>query len=123
MTAIEENLQRLGTDWVDLYQVHRPAPRTPIEEILRVLAGLITAEEVRYIGCSNHPSWQVAEAQHTSSVIASSAFSSYEDEYSLLVGTTEPQLIPAAATTVFGLLPYFSLGKRLYWLISIGVTC
>lgn len=71
ITAIEENLWRLGTDWVDLYQVHRPAPRTPTEEILRVLAGLLTAEKVRYIGCSNYPSWQVAEVQHTGSVIGS----------------------------------------------------
>jgi aryl-alcohol dehydrogenase-like predicted oxidoreductase len=107
MTAVEGNLRRLGTDWVDLHQVHQTAPRTPTEENLWVLDGLVTAGKVRYIGCSNYPSGQVVEAQRTGSVIGSSAFASYQDEESLLVRATESELIPTAVHDGLWLLPYF----------------
>ena len=60
--AVEASLKRMKTDWIDLYQLHRPDPLTPIEETLRALDDLIRQGKVRYIGCSNLPSWQVADA-------------------------------------------------------------
>ena len=65
MTAVEASLRRLKTDWIDLYQLHRPDPLTPIEETLRALDDLVRQGKVRYIGCSNLPAWQVVEAQWT----------------------------------------------------------
>src|SRR5690349_3757679 len=62
MSAVEASLKRLRTDWIDLYQVHRPDALTPIEETLRALDDLVRQGKVRYIGCSNFPSWQVVEA-------------------------------------------------------------
>ena len=65
MNEVEDSLRRLRTDWIDLYQIHQPDPRTPIEETLRALDDLIHQGKVRYIGCSNFPAWQVTEAQWT----------------------------------------------------------
>src|SRR6187397_350859 len=66
MSAVEASLKRLKTDWLDLYQVHRPDPLTPIEETLRALDDLVRAGKLRYIGCSNLPGWEVADAAWTS---------------------------------------------------------
>src|SRR3954453_4056028 len=85
MSAVEASLQRLKTDWVDLYQVHQPDPLTPIEETLRALDDLVRHGKVRYIGCSNFPAWQVVAAQWTSRHHGLNAFISCQDEYSLLV--------------------------------------
>src|SRR5215470_14470038 len=63
MSAVEASLKRLKTDWIDLYQLHRPDPLTPVEETLRALDDLVRAGKVRYIGCSNLPAWQVTAAQ------------------------------------------------------------
>ncbi len=60
--AAEESLKRLATDWIDLYQLHKPDPATPLEETLSALDDLVRAGKVRYIGCSNLPAWQVADA-------------------------------------------------------------
>ena len=65
MSEVEDSLRRLRTDWIDLYQIHQPDPRTPIEETLRALDDLIHQGKVRYIGCSNFPAWQVTEAHWT----------------------------------------------------------
>jgi aryl-alcohol dehydrogenase-like predicted oxidoreductase len=109
MSAAEASLRRLGTDWIDLYQLHRPDPKTPIEETLRALEDLIQQGKVRYIGCSNLQAWQVVEAQWTASKIASHAFISCQDEYSLLEREPERELIPAMLKYDLGLLPYFPL--------------
>src|SRR5437763_1837741 len=61
MSAVEDSLRRLKTDWIDLYQLHTPDPLTPIEETLRSLDDLVLQGKVRYIGCSNMPAWQVVE--------------------------------------------------------------
>ncbi|HJW79388.1 MAG TPA: aldo/keto reductase, partial [Beijerinckiaceae bacterium] len=63
--AVEDSLRRLKTDWIDLYQLHRADPLTPIEETLRALDDLVRQGKVRYIGCSNLAAWQVVEAQWT----------------------------------------------------------
>ena len=113
LTAVEDSLRRLRTDWIDLYQVHQPDPRTPVEETLRALDDLVRSGKVRYIGCSNFPAWQVVEAQHTARTIGTSAFVSCQDEYSLLVRKAESELIPAAVQYGLGLLPYFPLASGL----------
>ena len=84
MSAVEDSLRRLRTDWIDLYQIHLPDPRTPIEETLRALDDLIRQGKVRYIGCSNFPAWQVADAQWTAKSCGLNAFISCQDEYSLV---------------------------------------
>jgi len=109
MQAVEASLTRLKTDWIDLYQYHRPDPLTPIDETLRALDDLIRQGKVRYIGCSNMPSWEVATAQWTARDIGAQGFVSAQDEYSLLVRDAEKELIPAATAYGLGLLPYFPL--------------
>jgi aryl-alcohol dehydrogenase-like predicted oxidoreductase len=113
MSEVEASLARLKTDWIDLYQVHRPDPLTPIEETLRALDDLIRAGKVRYIGCSNFAPWQVADAQWTSKTCNLNAFISCQDEYSLLVRDVERELIPAMQAHGLGLLPYFPLASGL----------
>lgn len=109
MQAVEASLTRLKTDWIDLYQYHRPDPLTPIDETLRALDDLIRQGKVRYIGCSNMPSWEIATAQWTARDIGAQGFVSAQDEYSLLVRGAEKELIPAASAYGLGLLPYFPL--------------
>lgn len=111
--AVEASLRRLKTDWIDLYQLHRPDPRTPIEETLRALEDLSRAGKIRYYGCSNLPAWQVVEAQWTAKTLNLSGFVSCQDEYSLLVRGVEPDLMPAMRSYGLGLLPYFPLGSGL----------
>ncbi len=113
MQAIEDSLRRLRTDWIDLYQLHQPDPRTPIAETLRALDDLVRQGKVRYIGCSNLPAWQVVEAQWTARTEHLHAFVSCQDEYSLLVRGIEKELIPAATKYDLGLLPYFPLASGL----------
>jgi aryl-alcohol dehydrogenase-like predicted oxidoreductase len=113
MTAVEASLKRLRADWIDLYQVHRPDPLTPIEETLRALDDLVRQGKVRYIGCSNFPAWQVVEAAWTAREHGTAAFVSYQDEYSLVVRDIEKELMPAARAYGLGLLPYFPLASGL----------
>ena len=109
MSAVEASLKRLRTDWIDLYQLHRPDPLTPIEETLRALDDLIRQGKVRYIGCSNLPAWQVVEAVWTAKQLGLNAFISCQDEYSLLVRDPERELTPAMQAYGLGLLPYYPL--------------
>lgn len=113
MTAVEDSLRRLKTDWIDLYQVHQPDPRTPVEETLRALDDLVRQGKVRYIGCSNFPSWQVANAIWTSRHHNLTSFISCQDEYSLIVRDHENHLIPAMQHFGLSLLPYFPLASGL----------
>jgi len=114
MQAVEDSLRRLRTDWIDLYQIHAPDPRTPIEETLGALDDLVRQGKVRYIGCSNFPAWQVVEAQWTSRMQGLAAFVSCQDEYSLVVrDVVEPQLRPAMLQYGLGLLPFFPLASGL----------
>ncbi len=113
VTAVEASLKRLRTDWIDLYQMHRPDPLTPIEETLRALDDLIRAGKVRYIGCSNVVAWEVADAAWTAKTEGLNPFVSCQDEYSLLVRDAENDLLPAARRYGMGLLPYFPLASGL----------
>jgi aryl-alcohol dehydrogenase-like predicted oxidoreductase len=113
ITAVEASLRRLETDYIDLYQQHRPDPETPIDETLRALDDLVHQGKVRYIGCSNFAAWQVADAQWTSRELGIHAFISCQDEYSVLVRDAERELIPAMRHFGLGLLPYFPLASGL----------
>lgn len=113
MAAVEASLRRLRTDWIDLYQLHRPDPQTPIEETLRALDDLIRQGKVRYIGCSNLAGWQVVEAQWTARHLGLNAFVSGQDEYSLVARGIERDLLPAMQACGLGLLPFFPLASGL----------
>jgi aryl-alcohol dehydrogenase-like predicted oxidoreductase len=113
MRAVEDSLRRLRTDWIDLYQQHRPDPLTPIEETLRALDDLVRQGKVRYIGCSNLPAWEVVEAQWTAKHHNLNAFVSCQDEYSLVVRDIEKDLVPAMQRYELGLLPFFPLASGL----------
>ncbi len=111
--AVEASLVRLKTDWIDLYQLHRPDPATPVDETLSALDDLVRAGKVRYIGCSNLPGWQVADAHWIARDRRLASFVSAQDEYSLLVRDVERELVPALAQYGMGLLPYFPLASGL----------
>jgi aryl-alcohol dehydrogenase-like predicted oxidoreductase len=113
MTAVEDSLRRLRTDWIDLYQIHSFDPRTPIEETLRALDDLVRQGKVRYIGCSNFPAWRVTEARWTAAANGLNRFVSCQDEYSLIFRSPEAELMPAARAAGMGMLPYFPLASGL----------
>jgi aryl-alcohol dehydrogenase-like predicted oxidoreductase len=107
--AVEASLRRLGTDWIDLYQLHRPCPVTPIEETLAALDELVTEGKVRYIGSSNFAAWQVVEADWTARELGTERFVSAQNKYSLVDRSAEAELVPACETVGVGILPYFPL--------------
>jgi aryl-alcohol dehydrogenase-like predicted oxidoreductase len=113
MRAAEASLKRLQTDWIDLYQLHFPDPRTPMEETLRALDDLVQQGKVRYIGCSNLPAWQVVDAQWIAKHFKLTGFICSQNEYSLLVRDADRELIPALQALGLGLLPYFPLASGL----------
>jgi len=111
--AVEASLKRLNTDWIDLYQVRRPDPRTPIEETLRALDELIKSGKVRFIGCSNFSAAQLEEAVGTSQRHHIASFITCQDEYNLLERGLEKNLLPPMLRHGLGLLPYFPLASGL----------
>jgi aryl-alcohol dehydrogenase-like predicted oxidoreductase len=113
MTAVEDSLRRLRTDWIDLYQIHSFDPRTPIEETLRTLDDLVRQGKVRYIGCSNFPAWRLTEARWAAQTLGLNRFISNQDEYSLVYRSPEAELMPAAREAGMGMLPYFPLASGL----------
>ncbi|MBN9061190.1 MAG: aldo/keto reductase [Rhizobiales bacterium 65-9] len=113
INAIEDSLRRLKTDWIDLYQIHATDEQTPIEETLRALDDLIRQGKVRYIGCSNHAAWRIADAAWVAKTNGLNRFISAQDEYSLLVRDVEKELAPALVRFEMGLLPYFPLASGL----------
>ena len=113
MSAVEDSLRRLKTDWIDLYQLHQPDPLTPLDETMQALDDLVTQGKIRYIGCSNLPSWQVVESQWISKSMGLTRFVSCQDEYNILNRNVEAELIPAMQKYGCGLLPYFPLASGL----------
>jgi aryl-alcohol dehydrogenase-like predicted oxidoreductase len=111
--AVESSLRRLGTDWIDLYQMHQPDPNTPIEETLSVLSDLVSEGKIRYIGSSNFAGWQVVDADWTASTGGYEPFISAQNHYSWLNRAVEAELIPALEQTGQSLLPYFPLANGL----------
>jgi aryl-alcohol dehydrogenase-like predicted oxidoreductase len=111
--AVENSLRRLGTDWIDLYQLHEPDPNTPIEETLAALTEIVAEGKVRYIGSSNLGGWQVIDADWTSRTSGFEAFISAQNEYSWLNRSAEAELVPALEHTGQSLLLYFPLASGL----------
>ncbi|MEV5408123.1 aldo/keto reductase [Thermopolyspora sp. NPDC052614] len=111
--AVERSLRRLRTDWIDLYQLHRPDPSTPLEETLSALSDLVREGKVRYIGSSNFAAWQVTDAEWIARSAGHERFISAQNEYSLLDRSADQELIPALEHHGIGLLPYFPLANGL----------
>ena len=109
----EASLRRLGTDYIDLYQIHRPSPGIPIDETLRALDDLVTAGKVRYIGSSTFAAWQVVEALWASKEYGLNRFVTEQPPYNLLDRRIERELIPMAQTYGIGLIPWSPLGGGL----------
>lgn len=109
--AVEGSLRRLRTDWIDLYQYHRPDGITPLEETVDALGELVREGKVRYIGSSNLAAWQVVEAEHAARRTGGPRFISAQNDYSLLDRSAEAELAPACVHHGIGILPYFPLAS------------
>lgn len=107
--AVEGSLRRLRTDHIDLYQLHRPDPVTPIEETLATLTDLVHEGKIGYLGCSNFAGWQLAEADWTARTAGLERFVSIQNQYSLLTREIEDEVVPAAEHYGVGVLPFFPL--------------
>jgi len=108
--ALDASLQRLQTDTIDLYQIHRPDPNTPIADTLEALNDAVKAGKVREIGCSNFSAEQLREARATP---GPQYFESVQNEYSLLKRESEAEVLPECARTGVAFLPYFPLANGL----------
>jgi aryl-alcohol dehydrogenase-like predicted oxidoreductase len=106
---VPASLRRLGTDWIDLYQLHEPDGVTPFDETLAALDEIVTEGKVRYVGSSNLAAWQVVEADWVARTGGYERFISAQNKYSLYDRAAEAELIPACERVGVGLLPYFPL--------------
>ncbi|WP_067676970.1 aldo/keto reductase [Nocardia miyunensis] len=111
--AVESSLRRLGTDWIDLYQIHTPDEITPVEETLSVLDDLVREGKIRYAGTSNFAAWQIADAEYVARINGLTRFVSATNEYNLLWREPEKELLPALAAYGLGFFPYFPLQNGL----------
>jgi aryl-alcohol dehydrogenase-like predicted oxidoreductase len=112
-TAVEASLRRLGTDHIDLYQLHTPDPTTPLDETLGALTELVAEGKVRAIGSSNLQAWQAVDAAWLSRTEGLASFVTAQNEYSLYNRTAEVELVPACLEHDIGILPYFPLAYGL----------
>ena len=108
---VEDSLRLLQTDYIDLYQIHRPDPNTPIEETLRALDDLVHQGKVRYIGGSNYNGWQTAEAVLKARALGLNEFVTMQPEYNMLNRSIEAELLPFCDKYNIGILPYFPLAS------------
>jgi aryl-alcohol dehydrogenase-like predicted oxidoreductase len=111
LRACEDSLRRLGTDYIDLYQIHRPRPEIPVDETLGALTDLVRAGKVRYIGCSTHPAWMVMEALATSERCGCARYVSEQPPYNLLDRRIENELVPLAQRYDLAILPWAPLAQ------------
>ncbi|MGJ3507818.1 aldo/keto reductase [Enemella sp. A6] len=111
--AVEASLRRLDTDYIDLYQMHKPDPYTPIEETLAVLDDLVREGKVRYLGSSNFSGWQIVDADWAARSRDLEPFISAQNEYSWLKRGVENEVVPALEHIGAGLLPFFPLASGL----------
>ncbi len=106
---LEGSLRRLGTDYVDLYQIHTFDPETPLEETLRTLEDMVRSGKVRYIGASNYQAWELMKALGISDRLQLERYVSIQTSYSLADRTPELELVPLCLDQGIGLIPYFPL--------------
>ncbi len=109
--SIDQSLTRLGTDYVDLYQLHTPDSDTPMEETLTALAGLVRAGKVRHIGCSNFSGQQLEDALAMSADMNVAAFVTAQNPYNLLQRDIEADLVPVCRARGIGILPYYPIQR------------
>jgi 1-deoxyxylulose-5-phosphate synthase len=111
LASIDASLRRLGTDHVDLYQIHRFDPDTPIEETMEVLHDIVRAGKARYIGASSMYAWQFAKAQHTADLGGWTRFVSMQDHYNLIYREEEREMHPLCLDQGVGVIPWSPLAR------------
>ncbi|MEV5164795.1 aldo/keto reductase [Streptomyces werraensis] len=111
MTELDHSLRRLGTDYVDLYQIHRWDPHTPVEETMEALHDVVKAGKVRYIGASSMYAWQFSKAQYTAELRGWTKFVSMQNHYNLLYREEEREMLPLCADQGVGVLPWSPLAR------------
>ena len=111
MNQVEVSLRFLQTDYIDLYQIHRPDPNTPIEETMRALDDLVRQGKVRYLGCSNFAAWQVSEANWLARANSLNQFVTVQPEYNMLNRSVERELVPFCHEYNIGILPFYPLAS------------
>ncbi|MBG0824132.1 aldo/keto reductase [Planomonospora sp. ID91781] len=111
--AIDDSLRRLGTDHVDLYQIHRWDDETPIEETMQALHEIVQAGKARYLGASSMAAWQFAKAQHVSEANGWTKFVSMQNHYNLLYREEEREMLPLCADQGVGVIPWSPLARGL----------
>jgi aryl-alcohol dehydrogenase-like predicted oxidoreductase len=111
MSEIDHSLRRLGTDYVDLYQIHRYDPHTPVEETMEALHDLVKAGKVRYIGASSMYAWQFSKAQYTAERHGWTRFVSMQNHYNLLYREEEREMLPLCADLGVGVIPWSPLAR------------
>ena len=109
VSACENSLRRLGTDWIDLYQIHRPSADTDIDETLGALTDLVRAGKIRYFGSSTFPAYQIVQAQWVAERRGRERFMCEQPPYSLLVRGIEADVLPACAEYGMGVIPWSPL--------------
>ena len=113
LSAVDASLRRLGTDYIDLYQIHRWDDETPIEETLSALDDLVRAGKVRYLGASTMPAWKFSKAQHTAQLRGFTKFVSMQNYYNLLYREEEREMLPLCVDQGVGVLPWSPLARGL----------
>ena len=113
MHAIDASLRRLGTDYVDLYQIHRFDPETPIEETLEALHDVVRAGKARYLGASSMPAWQFTKLLYTAEANGWTRFVTMQNHYNLLYREEEREMIPLCLDQGIGVLPWSPLARGL----------
>jgi aryl-alcohol dehydrogenase-like predicted oxidoreductase len=111
ISAIDASLQRLGMDYVDLYQIHRWDPHTPIEETMEALHDIVRAGKARYIGASSMYAWQFAKAQHVAERNGWTRFHSMQNHYNLIYREEEREMIPLCLDQGVGVIPWSPLAR------------
>jgi len=111
LQEIDASLTRLGTDYVDLYQIHRWDPDTPIEETMEALHDVVRAGKARYLGASSMYAWQFAKAQHVAERNGWTAFVSMQNHYNLLYREEEREMLPLCADLGVGVIPWSPLAR------------
>ncbi len=113
LDAIDASLRRLGTDYIDLYQVHAYDPTTPLDETLHALDACVRAGKVRYLGCSNYSAWQVMKATALARELGTARFDTLQPQYSLVCRTIEREHIPLCLEEGIAVIPWSPLGGGL----------
>ncbi|MFF6910994.1 aldo/keto reductase [Streptomyces sp. NPDC012466] len=111
MTELDQSLTRLGTDYVDLYQIHRFDPHTPVEETMEALHDAVKAGKVRYVGASSMYAWQFSKAQYTARLNGWTPFVSMQNHYNLIYREEEREMLPLCADQGVGVLPWSPLAR------------